>query len=304
MAERTRKNEDAAREPWRPPSEPTPGVIGLPSTPRHPTEPVGSEDVPEGAEGSGTPAHTHTFPQYVNGWCLTVFILWHPVARAAPLTPRSHAAQLAGGGALHEPGPALTERVVAEVLAANEILKPCNIAFRVCKIVILDTTKATWGPAAAPKRLSDLMNDAGQILLPPEGSPDLQNPDRCFLKALEEIATNGGPADLAALLRQPCMHLFFVHDVEVNDNRREEGVGSAYPFGNGMMPMAIVDAQTLHPAQTIAHEFLHALGEDHSTTPGNLMLKVVDDDDLALDGGQCARINAFARRFLVPACPG
>jgi hypothetical protein len=269
-----------------------------PTTPRHPKEPVGRDNIPAGDEGPETPTHFHVFPQWVNGWCVHAWIIWTPDAGAAPLTERAHLMQLHGGSALQAPGAPLMARVVEELRAVNDIFWPqCGIAFQLCGIHVLDTRKVTWGPPANPEPLSGLFDKAGRLTL---GANQAN-----FSGALLEVMTNGGPVDFVETMKKRCIHLFFVHDVEDADNPgREEGVGGTFQFGERTVSFGVIDAASPALAQTIAHEIGHSLGHDrHSVAPRNLMREVVSPGDTRLEPEQRAGFLAHLAKHTDPACP-
>jgi len=287
-----------AKAPWSWNEEQIRGISIPPTTPRHPEEPERRELVPAGEEGDGTPEHHHIFPQYVNGWCTCVWIVWHPIARSAPLSVQSHLMQLSGGNALQAPSQSQVDRVIEEIRRANDVISQCDgMAFRVCDIILLNTSRVKWGPDGNKTSLSDLFSDSGLIKVGP-GQVD-------FGKTLYEIMNGGEPRAFIEKMQKKCIHLFFVHDVEdVSDSNTEQGIGGTFSYGSGESSFALVDAKTTRPWQVIAHEIGHAAGEEvHSTTPGNIMQEEIDATDVDFDDEQCERMLAHLAKNIDPACP-
>jgi hypothetical protein len=238
-------------------------------------------------EGPDSPAHSHQEVQYVNGWCLMVWILHHPTAHAPPLTPDSNRMQLAGAGPIHGPSQPQAERVVNEVRLANEILAQCapdvRVAFRVCDIVVLDTSQITIEIGGAARPLSDRFDASGRLTI---GAGE-----QSFAGVVERILNNG-PQAVVNLLNKRSMHVFFVHDVRDADPSPEEGLGS------------VVDAGRVRPHQTLVHEILHATGqEEHSTEDDNIHQEEIDEDDVKVTAAQSRRMLTFLVEHVDPACP-
>lgn len=302
MRERTpepnRKNAaELASQPRQWPSGSDEELEIPPTTPRHPTEPVGRELIPAGAEGPGTPEHFHEFPQWVNGWCVYAWIIWQPNHGDPPLYDRAHLSQWAGDP-VKEGNRRQIHRIVEEVRKANEIFwNDCQIAFQVCDVITIDSSRITYGPPNNPSKLSEVFNQKGQLTLADDSNP--------FAAALQEIITNGGPNEFVDKMRKRCVHLFFTHDVEdTSSASEEEGAGGLFDFGNRKISYGLVDAGSEILAQTIVHEIVHSLGQmEHSTTPGSVFQPAIGPSDTTLDGNLCRPLRLFLEENIDPACP-
>lgn len=173
----------------------------------------------------------------------------------------------------------------------------CGIAFRLCEIILLDTSKVIRPTPQGPRRLSDHLTDDGVLVLR-AGQPR-------FGEILDEIMTNGQAMAFIEKMRKKCVHIFFAHNVrDEADVLPEEGVGGYFDYGSQRVSYGVVDAGTARLAQTIAHEIGHALGEAaHSTQPNNLMQETVGEDDTRLESDQCDRILRVLQTYVSSDCP-
>src|SRR3990170_1428815 len=131
-------------------------------------------------------------------WCLYAWIFWHPVARAAPLTPQAGLMHLRPGGPLYPASQPQTDRIAEEVRKVNDIFTQwCGIAFRLCETILLDTSKVIRPTPQGPRRLSDHLSDDGALVLRP-GQPR-------FGEILDEIMTNGQPMAFIEKMRKKCV---------------------------------------------------------------------------------------------------
>ncbi len=282
---------EIASRPWYPSSGTGPTIP--PTTPVHPTAPPQEIWVPAGTEGSNSFGHNHLIPAYINGWCTYVWI----VRSRGGVAPVAGTGNVPQGQVLTTPPQETMDAVAEHMQKANEILKQCNIALRVCGVNILDTTMIQFmdlNDNDRRKPLSDAFTNTGTLNM------DDNNPVN-FLDALRSILTNEVGAFRDALNKE-CVHLFFVSDVEDrSDQAHEAGIGGSFTYGPRKVSYATIDAGGSMVGNTIAHEVAHAVGHNghaedstDAATSGddtNLMQEVPGIDDTSLQPSQCSLMS-------------
>jgi hypothetical protein len=181
---------------------------------------------------------------------------------------------------LHAPRQDHKDQVLRAIRKANEIFEQCRIKFKVCETIVLDTSQVTIGD----RKMADLFAADGTLTI--GGSHPMPS------DFLSDFKTNG-PAAFNEKMRKKCVHLFFVHDLRYDGaTLPEQGSGGWFPPAGERTCYAMVSARATDLVQTIAHEFVHALGiEGHSTAEGNLMKEAPGEDDRGLDAAtQCPLI--------------
>lgn len=214
-------------------------------------------------------------------WCVIAWIVW---------LPESH-------GAISPPYKNVVSGVIRRV---NRIFEDCRIEFKVCETIRLDATQVQVGD----RSLAHLFAADGSITLSNTVRPSV---------FLQDFVMNGNNAAFTAKMRERCLHLFFVHELKY-ENAASPERGSGGWFGADTARTCYAMAGTrgigsaLNPlAQTVAHEFGHALGlspnDDHSTADENLMKATLEPDDTKLDAAQCQLLSASLQAHIRRGCP-
>jgi hypothetical protein len=146
-------------------------------------------------------------------------------------------------------------QVAAALSRANDILWQCRIAFRACEIIELD---------------ADAEDNGGMY-----------------------VAGSAVFHRFRAMLLKPCVHLFFVKDVEdrANPQATTLGVESRARFGaeyNGKpveTPVGVVESEGADLGGTIAHEIAHGLGLKHNNEDPDPAVQSGPDNLMTPTGG-------------------
>lgn len=205
---------------------------------------------------------------------------------------------------LHSPTKTHRDKVLPLIRRVSRIFEHCNVSFKVCEIIVLDASQVTIGN----RSMADLFAGDGSITLSDNVRPSV---------FLQDFAANG-PDTFNAKLRERCLHLFFVHKLSYQGNvLPERGSGGWFGPDTARTCYAMVSVEGMDTlatqnalAQTIAHEFGHALElsppgpqDTHSTADNNLMKASLDAGDLELDETQCQTIAQSLAAHIRQGCP-
>ena len=330
---------------WRPEYDPDPfdtdQRVYLPaSTPVHPKAPL-----------MLTPSKFGPFelPIFVNGWCAVGWI----VRTAKGGGGSSFAAGTEKAKTLlSTPSQQALDKITAEMTKANTILYgACGIALRLCSVYELDARRLFVNGARATVSLADTFTD-GKLIPRSKPLADRDNKPKTFLGFVDDLINFRGSiqgtaaaeqvggvarsesavfAEFTKRFQRPCVHLFFVDNVEKQDdpdteNKATRGVTGQVDVDTKKegkpVPNAICVVESDDEiASTIAHEIGHGLGLPHAEDhPAEDMKAATDGPEKGIKGGsdnlmratptgsklrksQCDRMLAYLRKNVAVACP-
>lgn len=87
------------------------------------------------------------------------------------------------------------------------------------------------------------------------------------------------------------LNVFFVWDVNVEDERGEDTVGASLAGE----PYVLIDNKASHPGVTLAHELLHVLGRGHTTNRSHLMAETYEEGGIFIPSNHATLAHIFAR---------
>ena len=197
------------------------------------------------------------------------------------------------------------DRVAPLMRRVNRIFEDCSVRFTVCETIVLDASQLSVGANS----LASLFANDGSITLSDNVKPS---------EFLQNFVMNGNDPAFSAKMRERCLHLFFVPEMRFQGSAPPER-GSGGWFGAdtartcyAMVGTGGVAGLALNPlAQSVAHEFGHALGlsppgppDMHSTVAKNLMKATLGPNDKELnEAGQCETILASLTAHIRRGCP-
>lgn len=87
------------------------------------------------------------------------------------------------------------------------------------------------------------------------------------------------------------LNVFLLWDINVDDVGAEDTIGAGRAGDANVM----IDDGSANPHVTLAHEFLHVLGRDHTENRTHLMAETYEDGGIFIPAKQAFALHAFAR---------